>query len=224
LGVESLPALTLSLITLGVLGPVGGGIVLTGGGGLEGYANGLVGALTKAGVDVSRPDELVRALQDKDLMDRARGEATTDGAIEAGITAVSMVAGAGGALKPGKLSRAEQLAKNRVASQEHEKELAASLAKRQNLDFGPQVTVEPPGGPPVRVDFITRDRVTGQIGLIEAKSSETARLTPRQKLGHPRLETLGGTIKGEGKPGFEGGLTIPPTKVQILRKGPGDVD
>jgi len=93
LGVESLPALTLSLVTLGVLGPVGGGLVLTGGGGLEGYANGLIGALTKAGVDVSRPDDLVRALQDKDLMDRVRGEATTKGAIEAGITAVSMVIG-----------------------------------------------------------------------------------------------------------------------------------
>jgi hypothetical protein len=93
LGVESLPALILSLVALSVLGPVGGGLVLTGSGGLEGYANGLVGALTKAGVDVSRPDELVRALQDKVLMDRVRGEATTDGAIEAGITAVLMAIG-----------------------------------------------------------------------------------------------------------------------------------
>ncbi len=95
LGVESVPNLTFSLITSAVLGPIGGGLLLTGSSGLEGYANGLIGALDEEGVDVSDPEELADALQDKALMDRVRGKATTESAIQAGTTIASMLGGGG---------------------------------------------------------------------------------------------------------------------------------
>ncbi|MGC4064110.1 MAG: hypothetical protein QM784_05605 [Polyangiaceae bacterium] len=96
IGVESLPALTASLIGMAVLGPVGGAVALTGTGGLDGYAKGLVGALARAGVDVSDADDLTRALQDKALMERVAKDATTDGAIEGGATALLSMVGGGG--------------------------------------------------------------------------------------------------------------------------------
>ncbi|MEQ5401062.1 hypothetical protein ABN303_10220 [Providencia rettgeri] len=42
-------------------------------------------------------------------------------------------------------------------------------------------------------------------------------LTDNQKTGYPDLEKNGGIIVGEGKPGFEGGTKLPPTKVEIVR-------
>jgi hypothetical protein len=57
----------------------------------------------------------------------------------------------------------------------------------------------------------------GQIGLTEAKSSQTARLTPNQAKAFPKIEQTGATVKGVGKPGFPGGTQIPPTKVDIVR-------
>ena len=55
------------------------------------------------------------------------------------------------------------------------------------------------------------------IIYIECKSSQTSPLTENQKVGFPELEKSGGVIVGEGKPGFEGGTIIPPTKVEIIR-------
>ncbi len=91
IGVESLPALTLSLIAGAALGPVGSAIVLTGSSGLEGYANGLIGALAEEGVDVSDAGALTTALQDNSLMERVRDAATTEGAIAAGMNAMAMM-------------------------------------------------------------------------------------------------------------------------------------
>jgi len=93
LGIESIPALTVGLITMVALGPVGGAVTLTGTSGLDGYAKGLVGALAREGVDVSQADKLTRALQDKALMERVRTEATKDSAIEAGASALTMWVG-----------------------------------------------------------------------------------------------------------------------------------
>lgn len=42
-------------------------------------------------------------------------------------------------------------------------------------------------------------------------------LTPNQKVGFPELEQGGATIIGKGRPGFEKGTRIPPTKVNIVR-------
>jgi hypothetical protein len=107
LGIESLPGLTLSLITSAVLGPVGGGLVLAGHSGLEGYSNGLIGALADEDVDVTDPEDLAAALQDKDLMDRVRAKATTEGAIQAGVAITSMLGGGGRGKRPLKLKPAE---------------------------------------------------------------------------------------------------------------------
>jgi len=90
-GVEGVPALTVGLIATAVLGPIGGAIALTGSSGVDGYAKGLLGALARAGVDVSDADDLTRALRDNGLMERIREDAMTDGAIAAGVTAASMM-------------------------------------------------------------------------------------------------------------------------------------
>jgi hypothetical protein len=91
IGVESLPALTVSLIATAALGPIGGAVALTGTSGLDGYAKGLVGALVREGVDVSDADDLTSALHDNALMERVRKDATTEGAIAAGVSAMSMM-------------------------------------------------------------------------------------------------------------------------------------
>lgn len=93
IGIESMLALTVGLIAIAALGPVGGAVAFTGTSGVDGYANGLVGALARAGVDVSNAEELTRALQDKALMERVRKDATTDGAIAAGVTAAATMTG-----------------------------------------------------------------------------------------------------------------------------------
>jgi hypothetical protein len=90
-GVEGVPALTVGLIATAVLGPIGGAMALTGTSGIDGYAKGLLGALSRAGVDVSNADDLTRALRDDELMERIRKDATTNGAIAAGVTAASMM-------------------------------------------------------------------------------------------------------------------------------------
>ncbi len=69
LGIASVPDLTLGLIA-SALGPVGSGLAVAGTSGLEGWANGLIGALAAEGVDVSDAGELTAAVQDKGLMDR----------------------------------------------------------------------------------------------------------------------------------------------------------
>lgn len=90
-GIEGVPALTVGLIATAVLGPIGGAIALAGSSGVDGYAKGLLGALARAGVDVSDADDLTRALRDNGLMQRIREDAVTDGAIAAGVTAASMM-------------------------------------------------------------------------------------------------------------------------------------
>jgi hypothetical protein len=67
--------------------------LLTGSSGLEGYANGLIGALDEEGVDVSDPEELADALQDKELMERVRAKATSESMIQAGTALAGMLGG-----------------------------------------------------------------------------------------------------------------------------------
>jgi len=90
IGVEGLPELTISLIASLALGPIGT-VAFIGTDALDGYANGLLGALARAGVDVSDADALTSAFQDKTLMERVRTDATTDGAIAAGVSIASMM-------------------------------------------------------------------------------------------------------------------------------------
>jgi RHS repeat-associated protein len=79
-----------------------------------------------------------------------------------------------------------------------------------------QVTIKTANGTKIRPDFIGKDK-NGDIMVGEAKSSQTAPLTPKQKIGFPDLSQNGGVVVGKGKPGFPGGTQIPPTQVQIIR-------
>ncbi len=79
-----------------------------------------------------------------------------------------------------------------------------------------QVSIKPEGGSKnVKVDVVSTNN--GNINLTEAKSSSTAPLTKNQKEGYPLIEKNGGTIVGQGKPGYEGGTKIGPTKVDVIR-------
>ena len=66
------------------------------------------------------------------------------------------------------------------------------------------------------MDIMAKDN-EGNIRCIECKSSKTAPLTKNQSKAFPEIEQSGGTIVGKGKPGFEGGTRIPPTKIEIFR-------
>ncbi|OCG77313.1 hypothetical protein A9G42_05775 [Gilliamella sp. Nev6-6] len=79
-----------------------------------------------------------------------------------------------------------------------------------------EVLLETENGNKIRLDMIGKDK-NGNITCIECKSSGKAPLTLNQKVGFPDLEKNGGTIIGDGKPGFERGTKIPPTKVEVVR-------
>ena len=116
----------------------------------------------------------------------------------------------------GGLTAAERLAANRAAGAAFEQAVGANL-EQSGLNIGQQITIETQSGVRTRLDFLTEDPLTGQIGCIECKASPTAPLTPNQTLAFPEIGQSGGTIVGAGKPGFPGGTQIPPTAVQILR-------
>lgn len=70
----------------------------------------------------------------------------------------------------------------------------------------------------VRIDNMSSTRDTGDIVLIEAKSSETAPLTRNQTRGYPLIEEYGGVVVGNnGNPHYPAGTVIPPTSVNIVR-------
>jgi hypothetical protein len=112
--------------------------------------------------------------------------------------------------------RAAQLEVNRAAGKVWENAVDAEL-DREVLDVATQLTVILPSGVRLRLDFVTRDRVTGEIRCLEAKSSQTAPVSPRQAKGFSEIEQHGATVVGEGKPGFPGGMKISPTRVEIRR-------
>lgn len=87
-------------------------------------------------------------------------------------------------------------------------------------DTAREVTIKTGSGMNVRVDIMTKDS-NGNIFCIECKSSATAPLTPNQKIGYPEIEKHGGVISGAGKPGFESGTVIPPTKINVVRPDKG---
>ncbi|MGG4664585.1 VENN motif pre-toxin domain-containing protein [Providencia vermicola] len=88
--------------------------------------------------------------------------------------------------------------------------------QQENITSQREITIKTESGTKVRVDMIGKDK-NGVINCVECKSSQTAPLTDNQKIGYPDLEKNGGIIVGEGKPGFEGGTKLPPTKVEIVR-------
>ncbi len=112
--------------------------------------------------------------------------------------------------------RAIQLAANKLAGQAFEDQVGARLAAL-GVDVGDEVTVETQSGLRTRLDFLFRDPTTGAIRCVEAKSSAKAPLTPNQRDAFLEIEESGATIVGAGKPGFAGGTSILPTKVEVVR-------
>ncbi|WP_434525639.1 hypothetical protein [Photorhabdus asymbiotica] len=88
--------------------------------------------------------------------------------------------------------------------------------KVDKVESAREITVKTDSNTKIRVDMIGKDK-EGNIICVECKSSSTAPLTTNQKKGFPELETKGVTVVGKGKPGFEEGSKIPPTKVDIIR-------
>jgi hypothetical protein len=115
--------------------------------------------------------------------------------------------------------RRAQLEVNKASGAAFEKSTAAELSQQEDIEFVGQITVQLPSGVRARLDFVTRNRVTGEIRVIECKSSATAPLTPNQEAAFREMEQQEATIMGEGKPGFPGGMKISPTKVEIRRPG-----
>ncbi len=79
-----------------------------------------------------------------------------------------------------------------------------------------ELSVKTEGGTTVRIDMVGKD-ANGKLTCVECKSSATAPLTKNQKVGYPEIEKSGATVIGAGRPGFETGTKIPPTKVEIVR-------
>jgi filamentous hemagglutinin len=94
---------------------------------------------------------------------------------------------------------------------------ATSEARRTQTGVVGQLTIRSESGTKTRLDLAGRDKVSNAVKLTEAKSSETAGLTPNQKRAFPEIARSGGTVAGRGKPGFPGGTKIPPTTVDIVR-------
>jgi hypothetical protein len=105
---------------------------------------------------------------------------------------------------------------NEINGKAFEQSTAKKLEKTE-LPVGPQITIKPPVGPKVRLDFLVRDPAKEGFRCIDCKSSPTAPHTPNQKKSYPEIEQSGGVIVGKGKPGFPGGTKIPPTKIEIIR-------
>jgi hypothetical protein len=130
-----------------------------------------------------------------------------------------------GPLAESELSPAEQLAArrraqlqvNKAAGAAFEERTAAELNQQEEIEFARQITVQLPSGARVRLDFVTRNRVTGEIRCLECKSSPTAQVTTDQDAAFREMEQDQATIMGKGKPGFSGGMKIPPTQVEIKR-------
>jgi hypothetical protein len=85
-----------------------------------------------------------------------------------------------------------------------------------NTKVASQVTIKTGSGVSTRIDFVSQ-APDGSIRLTEAKSSATAPLTKNQRAAFPEIEQNGGTVTGDGKPGYERGTSIPPTKVEVVR-------
>jgi hypothetical protein len=117
-----------------------------------------------------------------------------------------------------KARRAAQLKINSAAGRAWENTTDAGF-DRTEVDVVRQITVELPSRTRTRLDSVTRNRMTGQIGCIECKSSATARVKPNQAKAFREMEQHEATVVGRGKPGFPGGMKIPPTQVEIRRPG-----
>jgi len=111
---------------------------------------------------------------------------------------------------------AEQIRLNKMQGDAFEEAvLAERKATMDNLVR--RITVETESGARTCLDLVGNSKATGSVGVIEAKSSATARLSKAQGTAFPGIEQSGATVVGEGKLPFVGGTRIPPTKVEVVR-------
>ncbi|SIR04348.1 S-type pyocin domain-containing protein [Aquipseudomonas alcaligenes] len=108
-----------------------------------------------------------------------------------------------------------QLEKNKTRGREFEDEVYGDYSSTRS-ETGREVTVKTKSGTRTRIDMVGREP-DGTISCVECKSSDTAPLTPNQKVAFPEIEESGAVVVGKGKPGFPGGTEIPPTKVDVVR-------
>jgi hypothetical protein len=118
---------------------------------------------------------------------------------------------------PTTATKGSNIQANAAQGAEFEKKVGADLEASGNTNIQSQITIKADNGVKTRVDFGSFNS-DGTINLTEAKSSPKAPLTDNQAAAHPSIEANGGTVVGKGKPGFEGGTRIPPTKVNVVRK------
>ncbi|MEA4937537.1 MAG: hypothetical protein VB102_13005 [Paludibacter sp.] len=111
------------------------------------------------------------------------------------------------------MNKASNVIENAAKGKAFEKQVGESLGNSK----ASQVTIEAVDGTKTRVDFVQKQ--DGKVILTEAKSSQTAPLTPNQKKAHPQIEQSGGTVRGNKgtSVGLPNGEKIPPTKIDIVR-------
>ncbi len=113
--------------------------------------------------------------------------------------------------------RSEQLKKNREQGRTYaQKEF--SEQKKVLGDLADEITIVTNEGTRFRADAMGTDPATGEIVILEFKSSQTAPLTKNQEDGFWELYKSGGKVVGKGKGKFHGGMKIPSgIVVDILR-------
>ncbi|MCO6175379.1 RHS repeat-associated core domain-containing protein, partial [Flavobacterium sp. NRK F10] len=114
-------------------------------------------------------------------------------------------------------TKANTLKANRAQGVSFENQVQTQL-EASDAKVATQVTIEASDGTRTRPDFLTVDS-NGTIGIVEAKSSATAPLTPNQTIAFPLIEQNGGVVKGNNgaSVGLPAGTQIPPTNVNIVR-------
>ncbi|MCX7569426.1 DNA-binding protein [Tumebacillus sp. DT12] len=112
--------------------------------------------------------------------------------------------------------KAKQMRENKANGEKFEKEVSNQLSQTHD-DVAEQITIRTESGTKTRVDFLGRNKETGQTEITEAKSSSTAPLTKNQRTAFPEIAESGGTVVGNGKPPYVGGTKIPPGEVKVVR-------
>ncbi len=112
-------------------------------------------------------------------------------------------------------AKATQIGKNAAQGRAYEETVFKEFQKTVS-DAVQQLTIKTDSGVKTRVDIAGRNS-NGTPCLVECKSSPGAPLTPNQTKAFPEIEQSGGTVMGQGKPGFPGGTRISPTPVKVKR-------
>ncbi|MBI2390510.1 MAG: VCBS repeat-containing protein [Deltaproteobacteria bacterium] len=140
----------------------------------------------------------------------------SDGAMTPAPWALSSPVPAAPGSEDASKSKGDIVKENKAKGDAHEDAIEPKLKETQD-NVQKQVTIKTKSGTKVRVDFLGKDKETGEIKATEGKGSDTAGFTKNQKKGYPEIETDGGVVVGKGKPGYPPGTKIPSQKVDVVR-------